>query len=552
MAMYQNMLVVIDPNQDDQPALRRAVYLHQRIGGKIKAFLPIYDFSYEMTTLLSPDERTAMRQGVISQRTAWIHEQAKYYLNAGVPIEIKVVWHNRPFEAIIQEVISGGHDLVLKMAHQHDRLEAVIFTPTDWHLLRKCPSPVWMVKDQPWPEGGKALVAVNLAGLRRDAVVRGDTLCKPDTLRLSRMLDVRLTDLKDSHRIIENGSPVHFYHGAAAHIAKVVLLEQDTLEPGQSGFAQLRFTEPVAVKRGDRFVIRFYSPMETIGGGVILDDCPPRHKRHQPEVIRALTIREGGSAGAQLQQLVEEYGYALPTAQTLAQRQSMPEEEMVQALEDLVNSGDLLEILPRRYLAAPLYRKACRSVEQVLAEYHKANPLHAGMKVAALRQKALRGAELKEADAILTAMLRGGTVTAIADRCALPDFRVVLTKRQTALRQKLLDSYRKSGREVPFVDDIYASFPTNERDDCKKVLENLVSCGELVMLTPQLFYHKDVYEEVCALTRDFFEGHPAFTLAEYRDLLGTSRKYALAILEFFDKTKVTKMVGDHREVIGSL
>ena len=108
MAKYQKMLVAIDPNQDDQPALRRAVYLHQRIGGKIKAFLPIYDFSYEMTTLLSPDERTAMRQGVISQRTAWIREQAKYYLEAGVPIDIKVVWHNRPFEAIIQEVVAGA------------------------------------------------------------------------------------------------------------------------------------------------------------------------------------------------------------------------------------------------------------------------------------------------------------------------------------------------------------------------------------------------------------------------------------------------------------
>lgn len=163
MAKYQSMLVVIDPNQDDQPALRRAVYLHQRIGGRIKAFLPIYDFSYEMTTLLSPDERTAMRQGVIAQRTAWIREQAKFYLESGVPIDVKVVWHNRPFEAIIQEVISEKHDLLLKMAHQHDKLEAVIFTPTDWHLLRKCPCPVWMVKDQPWPEGGKALVAVNLA-----------------------------------------------------------------------------------------------------------------------------------------------------------------------------------------------------------------------------------------------------------------------------------------------------------------------------------------------------------------------------------------------------
>ncbi|CAK6492896.1 Universal stress protein E [Pantoea sp. Nvir] len=163
MSRYQNMLVAIDPQQDDQPALRRAVYLNQRIGGKIKAYLPIYDFSYEMTTLLSPDERASMRQGVISQRTEWIREQAHAYLEAGVEIEIKVVWHNRPYEAIIQEVLTHGHDLVLKMAHQHDRLEAVIFTPTDWHLLRKCPCPVWMVKDQPWPEGGKAVVAVNLA-----------------------------------------------------------------------------------------------------------------------------------------------------------------------------------------------------------------------------------------------------------------------------------------------------------------------------------------------------------------------------------------------------
>ncbi|UAY94015.1 universal stress protein UspE [Pectobacterium polaris] len=163
MAKYQNLLVAIDPNQDDQPALRRAVYLVQRLGGHIKAFLPIYDFSYEMTTLLSPDERVEMRQGVIQQRTEWIAEQCKYYLDAGVSIEIKVVWHNKPFEAIIREVIAGQHDLLLKMAHQHDRLEAVIFTPTDWQLLRKCPCPVWMVKDQPWPVEGRALVAVNLA-----------------------------------------------------------------------------------------------------------------------------------------------------------------------------------------------------------------------------------------------------------------------------------------------------------------------------------------------------------------------------------------------------
>lgn len=188
MAKYQNILVAVDPQQDDQPALRRAVYLNQRLGGRITAFLPIYDFSYEMTTLLSPDERTTMRQGVVSQRTEWIREQAKSYLDAGVEIDIKVVWHNRPFEAIIQEVIEGRYDLLLKMAHQHDRLQAVVFTPTDWHLLRKCPCPVWMVKDQPWPEGGKAVVAVNLASEEPHHDPLNAKLVK-ETLELSQMVN---------------------------------------------------------------------------------------------------------------------------------------------------------------------------------------------------------------------------------------------------------------------------------------------------------------------------------------------------------------------------
>ena len=188
MAKYQNILVAIDPQQDDQPALRRAVYLNQRLGGRITAFLPIYDFSYEMTTLLSPDERSTMRQGVVSQRTEWIREQARAYLDAGVTIDIKVVWHNRPFEAIIQEVLNGHYDLVLKMTHQHDRLQSVVFTPTDWHLLRKCPCPVWMVKDQPWPEGGKAVVAVNLASEEPHHDPLNTRLVK-ETLELAEMVN---------------------------------------------------------------------------------------------------------------------------------------------------------------------------------------------------------------------------------------------------------------------------------------------------------------------------------------------------------------------------
>ncbi|MBK5142239.1 universal stress protein UspE [Budviciaceae bacterium BWR-B9] len=163
MAHYQNLLVAIDPDEEDQAALRRAVYLVRRNGGKIKAFLPIFDFSYEVTSLLSQDERMAMRQSAIDQRVAWIRQLSHYYLESGVNIEIKVVWHKRYHEAVIEEIIAHNHDLLLKAAHQHDMLESVIFTPLDWHLLRKAPCAVWMVKDQPWPEHGKALVSVNLS-----------------------------------------------------------------------------------------------------------------------------------------------------------------------------------------------------------------------------------------------------------------------------------------------------------------------------------------------------------------------------------------------------
>lgn len=165
MNQYQNVLVVIDGDQDDQPALRRAVYLNQQMGGKgkITAFLAIYDFSYEMTTLISSEESRQMRDALITQRSEWIRHQARGYLAAGVNISIKVVWFHRPYEAIIKQVIEQDHDLVIKMARQYDRFESVIFTPTDWQLLRRCPSPIWMVNDQPWPVTGSALVAVNLS-----------------------------------------------------------------------------------------------------------------------------------------------------------------------------------------------------------------------------------------------------------------------------------------------------------------------------------------------------------------------------------------------------
>ncbi|CAH0533496.1 Universal stress protein E [Vibrio stylophorae] len=164
MKKYNNILVVADVSQEHQPALSRAIHLAScGDNAKLTFFLSIYDFSYEMTSMLSAYERQAMRNGVIQQRELWLKELVEQHDVSGIDIEVKVVWHNRPYEAIIQQVFEGDHNLVIKATHAHDKLGSIIFTPTDWHLLRKCPCPVLLAKAHTWPEHGQILAAVNLA-----------------------------------------------------------------------------------------------------------------------------------------------------------------------------------------------------------------------------------------------------------------------------------------------------------------------------------------------------------------------------------------------------
>ena len=389
-------------------------------------------------------------------------------------------------------------------------------------------------------------VAMNLAGLKKTDVQRGDTVARPDTVKTSRMLDVRLQNLKNSQRTILTQSQVHFYHGASVMLAKVVLLDRESLLPGDSCYAQLRLTEPLASKRGDRFVIRFYSPLETIGGGVILDEVPLRHKAGDSAVLEALAIRESGSGNQKLVQVIAGFGYALPNKQKLCGELNLEEAELQEQLEELVALGKVLELLPDRYLAASVLDQAWDGCRKLLEAYHTANPLHAGMKLAELRQKLLPGTELTVADGVLAELAAEGRIKRVADRYAMAEFTVHFTKRQNAIRDKLLQTYRKADLEVPGVDEVYPMFLPKEKEDCKQVLESLISSGQLVMLTPQLYYHHQTFDRVLEQTRAFFAEKEELTLAEFRDMLGTSRKYALAVLEYYDRNKMTKKEGDIR------
>ncbi|MEG2037592.1 MAG: selenocysteine-specific translation elongation factor, partial [Ruthenibacterium sp.] len=193
-------------------------------------------------------------------------------------------------------------------------------------------------------------VAINLAGLKKAEIGRGDSVVRPGTLRSSLMLDVRLENLRGSGRVIENDSQVHLYHGSTVQLAKVVLLDRDALAPGEQGYAQLRLTEEIAAKAGDRFVVRFYSPLETIGGGMVLDDAPRRHKRHDAAVCAALAIKEAGSGDEKLLQALAECATSLPDHKKLLQKTALDEDTLDCELQNLLARGEAIEAPEREVL----------------------------------------------------------------------------------------------------------------------------------------------------------------------------------------------------------
>jgi len=392
-------------------------------------------------------------------------------------------------------------------------------------------------------------VAVNLAGVKKTDIKRGDIVARPDTVRISRMLDVRLRNLKDSGRVIENDSQVHLYHGSAVLLAKVILLDRDALAPGESCYAQLRMTENIAAKNGDRFVIRFYSPLETIGGGVILDAMPERHKRNQPKVLESLKIKESGSLGDRILQGITELGLALPTKTAIASHVSMDMFELEPEMDTLVGTGRAIEVLPGRFVSSPVVDRVWTSASDIIAAYHKANPLHAGIKAAELRQKLFKSVDQTSADAVLGELCLEGRLKKVNETYALSDFEIKFTKKQNNIRTSLLKTYRDAGLEVPSVDEVMAGYTPAEKTDFKQVMESLVSSGDLVLFSPQLCVSRSVYDEILAALMAHFENSETITLADFRDMLNTSRKYALAALEYFDRIKLTKKEGDERRLI---
>lgn len=391
-------------------------------------------------------------------------------------------------------------------------------------------------------------VAVNLAGLRKNDVQRGDVLAKPDSMHTSQLLDVRLCILPGASRVVKSGTRLHLYHGARTILCKVMLLDKDALLPGERGFARLKLEETLAARMGDRFVVRFYSPLETIGGGVILNENPRKHQRKSAGLLASLAVRENGSPGDKLLQVIADDELDFKSKAFLSGILSMTENELDKELSGMEKEGKIIQILPGRFVSRVTLDKYSQKLLKLLDSYHRSNPLQTGQRRDEIRQKLFGESDILLADSILEYFQKEGLVRIQGQRIALSGFDIRYSPTHRQLRELLQKAFMDAGYEALSFDEVYQKFPNN-REECRQVLDALIADEVLVMISQQFMLHRFHLERALAVAKEYFQKEEYLTLAGFRDLLNVSRKYALLILEYWDRIKITRKVGDNRILV---
>ena len=388
-------------------------------------------------------------------------------------------------------------------------------------------------------------VAVNLAGVKRGEVRRGDTLAAAGSMRNVRMIDAKVRALAGSKRTLLNGSRLHFCHGARNVLCKLVLLNCDALEAGQEAYAQLRFTQDIAVKKGDRFVLRFYSPIETVGGGVVLDPSPPKHRRNDERVWEALSIRETGSPSETLLQVITDASPKYPQAAEIQKQLAMDSKTFSDTLESLIAEGSVIRLSARTIVAAAFKDALGVALTQIVRDYHAANPLQAGIRRDELRGRLTPGLEISLADRMLALFEQEGLITASGGKIALRGFTVEYSESDKRLLEQIQARMGAAEFTPPSIDEFYELYP-KEKAALKRVFDALLDTGSLAMVAPQMVFLAETVEKAWEMVEAFIRQNGQITVAQFRDMIGASRKYALPMLEYFDRQGRTRLVNDAR------
>lgn len=395
--------------------------------------------------------------------------------------------------------------------------------------------------------------AINLQGVDTAQVERGMVLATPGALQPNYMLDCELLYLASNAKALKHRSRVRVHLGTAELIGRVSLLDRDELNPGEETGIQILLEQPVAVWPGDRYVIRSYSPVSTIGGGTVLGNLSPRKRKRLAEADRqynkeVFEVLRQGSLEDKALLFLRESGAKGLTFDDLAIRLGLFGKHLKKILDPPLSTRRIVVVdsASQRYLAADIADAIRQTLVDTLTAYHRDNPLQAGLAKEELRSGLGRRVDLKVFGFCLNDLLRKEVVVQEESMVRLVGHQVALKADEEALQREIINWYREKGLFTPTFKETMEHFTDYPENQVKQVVDLQLREGKLVKISESLYYSKETIEGLIANVQEFILREGEIDAPGFKNLTGLTRKFSIPILEYLDRIKVTIRIGDKR------
>ena len=391
--------------------------------------------------------------------------------------------------------------------------------------------------------------AVNLQGLEKDQLSRGDTIVTRGFYAPTRNLDASLTLLKSSARVLKTGTRIRFYNTTQEVIGRVTLIGTNELKPGEEGYVQYRLESPVIVQHGDRYIIRFYSPVETLGGGMALNPRPRRHKtRTMTESVKNLTVLEKGPLQDKLAVLIAARALAGMEENEAIASVAADKQEIAAALSALVQNKQVVRV-DNLFVHSSHLGEFEKKVLQTITAYHKVNPLKPGLDKEELKGALKLRLHPKLLNVTVDGLIKKKQLESDGQKLRIPGFKAAVGRDQEETKNKIVEAIKNGGPQPPIREELPQLFKISDRD-ARDLLKLLAEEGRIARVNDSIYLDRDALDMIRGGLIKHLQEKKEITVAEFRDIAKTSRKFAVPLLEYFDSQKLTQRVGDKRMLRG--
>jgi selenocysteine-specific elongation factor len=391
--------------------------------------------------------------------------------------------------------------------------------------------------------------AINFQGLEKASVSRGEVVSSPGALIPTYMLDVSTHFLASNKKPIKNRARIRLHAGTNEVLGNLILLDREELFPGETAVAQIRFDSPVALVKDDRFVLRSYSPLRTIGGGHVLNPIPQKHKRFRSEVIDGVKGIIDHTPEEIVLYHLNESGYTGLSSSELKIMTNIPEKQIQNMMQVLLSKRTVI-LLDREnqiYIHQNSFEKLKQETVQNLNHYHKTNPLKTGMPKEELKSKFSPFLNPKLFNLVLGQMIKDNEIVQDEVTVRLATHAVALGIDQKQIKKEIVDAYKKNGLTPPYFKELSKNLGIDSRT-AKDVLMYLVDEGLIIKVKEDLYFLAEAVKDLQNRLIDFLGVHGEITTPQFKDMAGVSRKYLIPLIEYFDSNNVTIRIGDIRKL----